>query len=57
VVYCWTIPAGGALIVGNDFFTNAGINFSTGITWGVSTTFLTYTAATAAENVTAVNYI
>lgn len=57
VVYCWTIPAGGALIVGNDFFTNAGINFSTGITWGVSTTFLTYTAATAAEHVTAVNYI
>jgi hypothetical protein len=53
-------PSGGAtpymqflvtseIIVGTDFFTTAGLNFSTGISFGFSTTNGSYTAATAAN--------
>jgi hypothetical protein len=51
------VPAsGGFIVIGQDFFTAAGIHFSTGITFGVSTTRGTYTAATAGEHDTQVTY-
>lgn len=37
------------IIIGTDFFSLAGVLFSTGIAWGFSTTSGTYTAATAAD--------
>jgi hypothetical protein len=55
-VYSWLIPAAGMIVLGTDFFTQNGLYFSTGIAFAYSTTFLTYTAATAAEQVTCVRY-
>lgn len=51
VLYQWPIAASAAstLILGTDFFTQMGWTFSTGITWGVSTTAGSYVAATAGE--------
>lgn len=40
----------------NTFFSSAGINFTTGIAMGISTTSGTYTAATAAEHLTIITY-
>lgn len=53
------IPALGAssVILGSDFFTDEGWNFTTGITWGVSTTSGSYVAATAGETDVAGSYI
>jgi len=59
----YPIPAGtatapGTLILGKDFFTDSGINFSTGIGWAVSTTLGTFTdAATNTEHFIVVTYI
>lgn len=47
--------AGSTTVIGNDFFTSAGVNFSTGIIFGVSSAYGTYTAGTAA--VVAIHYI
>lgn len=65
-----TIPAGGAapvlsflipptsqIIVGTDFFTNEGLNLSTGIAFAFSTTRDTYTAGSASDQQTSVNYV
>lgn len=56
-VYTFLIPAGGMVVIGNDFFTNAGGYLSTGIGFAVSTTAGTYTAATAADHMTIIHYI
>ncbi len=56
-VYTFMIPIGGMVVVGNDFFTNAGAYFSTGIAVALSTAAGIYTAATAAEHYTCVHYI
>jgi len=59
----YPIPAGtaavpGVLMLDNNFFTDAGINFSTGIGWAVSTTFATFTdSATNTEHFIMVTYI
>lgn len=50
------VPAGGQIVIGADFFTNEGINFSTGIAFAFSTTQNTYTAGTAGEQSTFVNF-
>lgn len=46
-----------AMELGTDFFSDAGISFSTGIGWAISTTYATFTdSATASEHVALVNY-
>jgi hypothetical protein len=49
----WDIPAGGGgeIVIGTDFFTDDGVGFNTGISWGISTTDGTFTAATASDHV------
>lgn len=54
-LFSFEIGAGSSItpataIVGSDFFGEDGLYFSTGITWGISTTNATYTAATAADH-------
>jgi hypothetical protein len=52
VFYQWLVPASSMLILGDDFFVGengTGWAFSTGITWGMSTTAGSYVAATAGE--------
>lgn len=44
------VPAGATVVLGTDFFTDAGVALGTGIAWGFSTTSGTYTAATAADH-------
>ncbi len=43
------VPAGDQIGVGTDIFGDNGAQFSTGITWGMSTTAGSYVAATASE--------
>jgi len=50
------VPAGGVLELTGTYFGEQGINFSTGIAFAVSTTEATYTAATATDHITEVNY-
>jgi len=47
---------GGLLIIGQDIIGGTGIALSTCISWGISTTALIYTAATAAETMATVRY-
>lgn len=53
----FAIPAGGTIYVGSDILTSNGIRFSTGITFGFSTTSNTFTGGTAAEQSTQVFYL
>lgn len=50
------VPAGAAIVIGSDFFTNSGISFSSGIAFAFSTTEATYTAGTAADQVTQISF-
>lgn len=50
------VPAGTMIIVGNDFFTQTGLNFSTGIAFGFSTTEGTYTAGAAGDQFSQVTF-
>lgn len=43
------IPAGDQVVIGTDFFTEAGLSFASGIAWGFSTTSGTFTAGVAAD--------
>ena len=57
-IYTFLLPAtAGMITVGNDFFTNAGAYFSTGIAVTLSTTAGTYTAGTAGDHMTMIHYI
>jgi hypothetical protein len=53
-------PAAGSTpslaVLGVDYFTDGGQTFSVGISWGVSTTKATYTAATAADHDVCLGY-
>lgn len=51
------VPAGTEVILGEDFFSAAGLNFTTGIAFAMSTTLATYTAATAGEGFVELHYI
>jgi hypothetical protein len=53
----FTVPPTGQIIIGDDFFTQNGIDFSSGIAFAFSSTPDTYTAATAANQFTVINYI
>lgn len=46
-IYSFLIPAGGTALIDQDFFGQNGINFATGIAFAVSSTEITYTADTA----------
>jgi hypothetical protein len=62
-IYSFKVPAGtannpGVLVIGTEFFTGPGKNFSTGIGWAISTTFGTFTdSATNTEHIVYVHYI
>ncbi len=61
-IYSFLIPAGtasspGAVVFDNSFFTQPGVNFSTGIAWGISSTAATYTAATATDHTSLLHYV
>ncbi len=43
------VATGATVVLGSDFFGATGINFSTGIAYGFSTTELIYTAGAAAD--------
>lgn len=46
-----------AMVLGTDFFNDAGVSFSTGIGWAISTTYGTFTdSATASDHIAVVNY-
>lgn len=51
------IPATSSITIGTEFFGENGLNLSTGIAFAYSTTATTYTAATAAEQLTQITYI
>lgn len=52
------VPAGSTLTIGNQFFTDAGINFSLGLGWSIGTTVATFTdSATASEHEVQVQYL
>lgn len=52
------VPAASTLTIGNQFFTDAGVNFSLGLGWAISTTVATFTdAATAGEHEYQVQYL
>ncbi len=46
----------GFLILGESDFSPAGMNFTTGISWGFSTTATTYTAGAAADVIVEIGY-
>lgn len=56
-VFSFIMPAtSGMVVIGADFFGDNGANFATGIAFAVSTTRDTYTAATAADHSTFIQY-
>lgn len=50
------VPIGGVTVVTKEFLGEQGYNFSTGIAFAFSTTETTYTAGTAANQVTQIMY-
>lgn len=46
------IPANGITVLGDAFFSRNGLAFNVGVAWGFSTTEETFTAGTAADQVT-----
>lgn len=54
--YTFLVPSGSQIIVGTDFFTQAGAHFSTGIAFAFSTTKDTYTAGTNTDQTTIIMY-
>lgn len=55
-LYSFLVPTLGQTIIGEDFFSMAGANFSTGIAFAFSTTKATYTAGTNTDQNTVVHY-
>lgn len=55
-LHTFLVPAGGTLILDSAYFGPLGLNFSTGIAFGFSTTEATYTAATATDHITQIQY-
>lgn len=47
---------GGLLVIGQDLIGGNGIQFTTGIAWGISTAALTYTVATASETIVRIRW-
>lgn len=55
-VFSFLVPTLAQVVIGTDFFTNAGCHFATGIAFAFSTTKDVYTAATAADHSTWVQF-
>lgn len=57
-VPAWTalVPGNTEVVFGEDFFSQSGINFATGIAFAFSTTEATYTAGTAGDQMTHITY-
>lgn len=55
-VESFLIPAGAQIVIGTDYFTEAGTHFATGIAFAFSTTKDTYTAGTAGDHTTRIKY-
>lgn len=55
-VEAWRVPTGSTIIVGTDYFTDAGIVFALGCMFAFSTTRDTYTAGSASDQATRIKY-
>lgn len=55
-IYSFLVPSLSQVVIGSDFFTTMGVNFSTGIAFAFSTTINTYTAGVAGEQSTFIQY-
>lgn len=55
-IYSFLVPAGGTTTIDGAFFGENGMNFSTGIAFAFSTTEATYTAGTATDQFTFIQY-
>ena len=55
-IFSFLVPSSSQIIIGADFFTNEGVNFSTGIAFAFSTTINTYTAGSAGDQSTFIQY-
>ena len=55
-LYSFPVAAGGSIVIGTDFFTTSGVNFTTGIAFSFSTTAGTHTDGVAADQMTHVLY-
>lgn len=53
----FTVPSNTEVVIGNDFFSAAGLHFTTGIAFAFSTTEGTYTAGASTDQFSAVTYI
>lgn len=51
---CFQVPGSGSILIGADFFTDAGITFAPGLAFAFSTSPTIYTAGTASEQQTTV---
>lgn len=49
--YEFLVPAGGEIVIGNDFFSQAGWYLGGGLTWGASSQALNYNAVDAGSNI------
>ncbi len=51
------IPAGSQVVIGTEYFTNSGVNFSNGVAFAFSTTKNTFTAGLAADQTTKIKFV
>lgn len=54
--FSFLVPASSQIVIGSDFFTDNGVTLDNGIAFAFSTTSNTYTAATAGNQSTQINY-
>lgn len=54
--FCFLVPPGNQTVIGTDFFTNAGCAFATGIAFAFSTTRDVYTAGSAGDQQTSIQF-
>ncbi len=55
-VISFLVPAASEIVIGNEYFGTGGMNFPLGLAFAFSTTEGTYTAGTASDQFTYVNY-
>lgn len=55
-IFSFLVTSGNQIVIGTDFFTNEGVAFATGIAFAFSTTQNTYTAGSAGDQSTWVQY-
>lgn len=55
-IFSFLVPPLGQIVIGTDFFSNAGCSFSTGIAFGFSTARDIYTAGSAGDQSTWIQY-